>query len=81
VLGTPEDPFWNSYEEPFESLLTRSVDRRMDLNYSAETGSAWALPLIGGFEAAATTPSLGLLGNPVEYGSYLYYLILLTYYI
>jgi hypothetical protein len=73
VLGTPEDRLWNSYGGPFDSLLALSVDDGRDLSGSTETGSTWALPPIGGFQAAATTPSLGLLGrNTVEDGSYRY---------
>jgi hypothetical protein len=73
VLGAPEDRFWNSYAEPFDSLLARSVDEGRDPSGSTETGSTWALPPVRGFQAATTTPSLDLLvGNSVEDGSYRY---------
>jgi hypothetical protein len=71
VLGAPEDRFWNSYAEPFDSLLARSVDEGRGPSSSIETGPAWSLPPIEGFQAAATSPSLDLLvGNSAEDGSY-----------
>jgi hypothetical protein len=73
MLGAPEDRFWNSYGEPFDGLLAHSVDGGRDPSGSTETGYIWAFLPIGGFQAAATTPSLGLLGrNSAEDGSYRY---------
>ena len=73
MLGTPENRLWNSCGEPFDCLLARSVDEGRDPSGSTETGSTWALPPNGGFQAAGTTPSLGLQGrNSVEDGSYRY---------
>jgi hypothetical protein len=73
VLGAPEDGFWNSDGEPFDSLFPRSVGEGRDPSGSAETGSAWVLPLIEDFQAPAITPGLGSMsGDSLEYGSHRY---------
>jgi hypothetical protein len=73
VLGAPEDSFWNSDGEPFDSLFARSAGEGRDPSGSAETGSTWVLPLIEDFQAPAIISGFGSMnGDSLEYGSHRY---------